>query len=89
MDPATYRRLLSTFGREKLQKQILVILAQREHRPKSFRRSEVASYIDRLQHDYAEPDWYQDLRRAERLSLFDGSQPNQLSLEMYDTFFRE
>jgi hypothetical protein len=70
-----------------MQKQILVILAQREHRLNSFRRSEVASYIDRLQHDYAEPDWYQHLRRAERLSLFDSSQPNQLSMDLYDTFF--
>ena len=67
---------------------ILVILAQKKHQPGSFQRSEVAAFINRLQIDHPEPDWYQDLKRAERLSLFDGSQPNQLSLEMYDTLFR-
>ncbi len=89
MNPKTYQRLVEKHGRDKLQKHLLVVLAQKEHRPSSFRKSEVAALIDRLQKDHAEPDWYQHLRRAERLSLFDGSQPNQLSLEMYDTFFQK
>jgi hypothetical protein len=66
-----------------------VILAQKEHHARSFQRSEVAAFINRLQHDHPEPDWYRDLKRAERLSLFEGTTPNQLSLDMYQTFFRE
>jgi hypothetical protein len=89
LDANAYRRLLSKFGRDKMQKHLLVVLAQKEHDPRSFRRSEVAAYIDRLKNDHAEPDWYQDLKRAERLSPFDGSQPNQTSLDMYGTFFRD
>jgi hypothetical protein len=85
----TYHRLLAKFGPQKIQKHILVILAQKEHQPGSFQRSEVAAFINRLQNDHPEPDWYQDLKRTERLSLFEGSQPNQLSLEMYGTFFRD
>lgn len=87
--PLTYRHLVSKFGRELVQKHIAVTLAQKEHHPGSFERSEVAAFIDRLQHDYAEPDWLQDLRRAERLSPFEKIQPNQLSLDMYETFFRD
>lgn len=89
LDANAYRRLLSKFGRAKMQKHLLVVLAQKEHDPRSFRRSEVAAFIDRLKNDHAEPDWYQDLKRAERLSPFDGSQPNQTSLDMYGTFFRD
>ncbi|GEM_PF-2428593 len=89
MTPQTYRRLLAEFGRPRMQKHILVILAQKEHRPRSFRRSEVATYIDRLQNDYAEPDWFASLKKAERVALFDEIQPNQLSLEMYGDFFRK
>ena len=66
-----------------------MILAQKEHQPGSFQRSEVAAFVNRLQNDHPEPDWFQDLRRAERLSPFEGSQPNQTSMEMYQTFFRE
>ena len=72
-----------------MQKHILVILAQKEHRPRSFRRSEIATYVDRLQNDYAEPDWYASLKKAERVAPFDETQPNQLSMELYGTFFRE
>jgi hypothetical protein len=88
MPPQTYRRLLAEFGQAKMQKHVLVILAQKEHRPQSFRRGEVATYVDRLQKDYAEPDWFASLKKAERVALFDEVQPNQLSLEMYGDFFR-
>ncbi len=89
MNPLTYHRLLSKFGRELLQKHVAVILAQKEQHPGSFTKSEVAALVDRIQHDYAEPDWYQDLKRAERLSPFEEIQPNQLSMEMYEAFFRD
>jgi hypothetical protein len=89
IDAKTYHRLLAKFGPQKIQKHILVILAQKEHQPGSFQRSEVAAFINRLQNDHPEPDWYQDLKRTERLSLFEGSQPNQTSMEMYQTFFRD
>ena len=85
----TYRKLVSKYGRERLQRHIVVILAQKESLPGSFQRSEVAAFINRLQHDHPEPDWYRDLKRAERLSPFDGSQPNQHSLDLYGTFFRD
>lgn len=84
-----YRRLLSQFGRDMIQKHIAVILAQKEHHPRSFKKSELAAFINRLQHDHAEPDWFQDLKRAERLSPFQETVPNQLSMEMYKTFFHE
>ena len=89
MTPQAYRRLLGEFGQAKLQKQILIVLAQKEHRPRSFRRSEVATFVDRVQNDYSEPDWFASLKKAERVALFDEIQPNQLSLEMYDNFFRQ
>jgi hypothetical protein len=86
---ATYRRLVSRFGRDLIQKHVLVVLAQKEHRPGSFQKSELATLINRLQHDHPEPDWYQDLRRAERLAQFTDVEPGQLSLNLYGTFFRE
>lgn len=89
MSPQTYRRLLAEFGPAGMQKHILVILAQKEHRPGSFRRSEVATFIDRLQNDYAEPDWFASLKKAERVALFDEIQPDQLSMEAYGNLFRQ
>ena len=84
-----YRRLVSKFGRDMMQRHINVVLAQKENRPASFRTSEVAAFINRLQRDHPEPDWYQDLKRAERLAPFTKITPSQLSLDAYGTFFRE
>lgn len=89
VSPLIFRRLVSRFGRERMQKHIAVILAQKEHHPGSFTKSEIAAYINRMQHDHPEPDWYQSLKRAERLSLLDEVKPNQLSMDVYGTFFRE
>ncbi len=89
LPPPVYRKLVCTFGRDKLQKHVAVVLAQKEHRPKSFTKSEVAAFIDRLQHDRPEPDWYRALQNAERLSPFRTIQPNQPSLDLYGTFFRD
>jgi hypothetical protein len=89
--PVLFRRLVSRYGREPLQKHVLVVLAQKELHPGSFQRSEVAALVDRLQHDYPEPDWYRALKRAERVSPFAPAAeevPSQLSMEMFDTFFR-
>jgi hypothetical protein len=86
---AVYSQLLAKFGRNSLQRHVTVILAQKESRPKSFNKSELAALINRLQHNHPEPDWYQALRRAERLSPLTKVQPNQLSLDLYGTFFRE
>jgi len=88
LNPHVFRVLVARFGREKMQKHICVLLAQKEHHPGSFTRSEVAAFIDRLQHDRPDPDWYQDLQRAERLSRFDKIQPNEQSARVYETFFR-
>ena len=44
----------------------------------SFTKSEVAAFVDRLKNDYVAPDWYADLDRQERLSLFKKVTPNQL-----------
>jgi hypothetical protein len=71
-----YRSLVTRYGRDLIQKHIGVILAQKEHRPGSFHRSEVAALVDRVQHDHPEPDWYQDLKRAERLSPFEELKPH-------------
>jgi len=89
MTPLLYRRLVAQYGRERMQKHTLVILAQKESRPGSFQRSEIAAFIDRLKNDHPEPDWFQLLKRAERLSPFEEVQPNQLSMEIYGAFFRE
>jgi len=72
-----------------MQKQVVVVLAQKEHHPADFTKSELAAFINRCQHNHPEPDWYKDLRRAERVAMFDGVEPNQLSMDVYDTFFRE
>jgi len=89
MTPLLYRRLVAQYGRERMQKHTLVILAQKESRPGTFQRSEIAAFIDRLKNDHPEPDWFQILKRAERLSLFEEVQPNQLSMDIYGAFFRD
>jgi len=76
------------YGRDLLQKHLRVILAQKERDLGAFTKSEVAALVDRINHDYSDPDWYADLRRQERLSPFEEKQPNQLSLAMYENFFR-
>jgi hypothetical protein len=85
--PHVFRKLASQFGREKMQKHVSVILAQKETHPGSFQKSEIAAFINRLQHDHPEPDWYQDLKRAERLSPFEKVEPNQLSMDLYGDIF--
>lgn len=85
----TFRRLVTRFGREAMQKHVAIVLAQKEHRPASFQKSELAAFINRMQNNHPEPDWYQDLRRAERLARFDDVAPSQLSMDAYGTFFRE
>jgi hypothetical protein len=87
--PEIFRRLVAKYGRDLLQKHAAVVLAQKEHRPGSFQKSEVAAFVNRLQHNHPEPDWYQDLKKAERLAVFDEVQPNQLSLDLYETFFHD
>jgi hypothetical protein len=87
--PEVFRKLVARFGRELMQKHIAIVLAQKEHRPRSFQKSEIAAYINRMQHDHPEPDWYSDLRRAEQLARFDDVAPSQLSMEAYGTFFRD
>ncbi len=87
--PDTFRRLVSKFGRARMQKHVVIVLAQKEHHPGDFKKSELAAFINRCQHDHPEPDWYRDLKRAERVAGFDGVKPNQLSLDVYQTFFRE
>jgi len=86
--PDTFRRLVARFGRDVLQRQIVVILAQKEHHPGQFTKSELAAFINRCQHDHPEPDWFCDLRRAERVAKFDEVVPNPTSQELYETFFR-
>ena len=86
--PPVYRNLVSKFGRDLLQKHIVIVLAQKENFPGTFTKSELAAFINRLQHDHPEPDWYRDLKRAERLSPFEQTVPNQLSMELYGAFFR-
>jgi hypothetical protein len=88
LSPHLFRALVAQFGRDKMQKHVCVILAQKEHHPGSFSKSEVASLINRLQHDHPEPDWYQDLQRAERLSGFEKILPNEQSSRVYETFFQ-
>lgn len=87
--PGVYRRLLSKHGRSLLQKHVAIILAQKEHHPGSFKKSELAALINRLQKNHPDPDWYRDLKRAERLSLFEESQPNQRALDLYGTLFTD
>lgn len=88
VNPIVFQIWLDKYGRNKIQKHIRVILAQKEHQPASFRKSEVAAFVDRLKHDYSDPDWYADLSHQERLALFDESKSSQVSMEMYKDFFR-
>ncbi len=86
--PMVFRAWVEKFGQNRIQKHIRVILAQKEYRPGTFGRSEVAALVDRLNKDYADPDWYAELKREERLSIFDEVTPNQLSMGIYENFFR-
>ena len=87
--PQTFRRLVTRFGRERDAEAHPHHARPEGASPRSFHRSELAAFINRLQHDHAEPDWYQDLKRAERLSLLSEVQPNQLSMDLYGTFFQK
>lgn len=87
--PDTFRALVTKFGRAVMQKQIVVVLAQKEHHPGDFKKSELAAFINRCQHDHPEPDWYRDLRRAERVAGFAEVTPGARSADVYRTFFRE
>jgi len=86
--PIVFHAWVEKYGRELLQKHLRVILAQKEHEGGSFKKREGAARVDRGKHDYAEPDWYADLHRQERLSPFRETTPNQRSMEVYENFFR-
>jgi len=86
--PILFHAWINKYGRRLLQKHLRVILAHKEREPGHFKKSGVAALVDRLNHDYSDPDWYSDLRRQERLSPFEEKQANQLSLVMYENFFR-
>ena len=86
--PATFRALVAKFGRARMQKQIVVVLAQQEHHPGDFKKSPLAAFINRCQHDHPEPDWYRDLKRAERVAKFAEVTPGARSADVYRTFFR-
>ena len=86
--PIVFHAWVEKYGRELLQKHLRVILAQKEHEVGSFKKSEVAALVDRVKHDYADPDWYADLHRQERLSPFRETTSNQHSMEVYENFFR-
>lgn len=88
MNALTFRHLVSEYGRDKMQKHIAIILAQKEHRPKSFSKSEVAAFVNRLQNDHPSPDWYVELQKEERLAGLDKVEANQLSKELYGNLFR-
>lgn len=88
MNALTFRRLVSEYGRDKMQKHIAIILAQKEHRPKSFSKSEVAAFVNRLQNDHPTPDWYVALQKEERLAGLDKVEANNLSKEIYNSLFR-
>jgi hypothetical protein len=89
VSPETFRRLVAQFGRDVIQKHVAVVLAQKEHRPGSFQKSELAAFINRMQRNHPEPDWFQDLRRAERRARFDDVAPSQLSMDLFGTMFRD
>lgn len=83
-----YRRLLSEFGRTRLQKHIDIVLVQKEHHQGTFRKSEVATFINRVQNDFAHPDWYTDLSRTSDLAGFDDIQPSDLTKKLYQSICR-
>lgn len=88
MNALTFRRLVSEYGRNKMQKHIAIILAQKEHRPKSFSKSEVAAYVNRLQNDHPAPDWYVELQKEERLAGLEKVEANPSTKELYGKLFR-
>jgi len=86
--PIVFHAWVEKYGRDLLRKHLRIILAQKERDLGGFTKSEVAALVDRVKHDYSDPDWYADLKRQERLSPFEETVPNQLSMEMYENFFR-
>ena len=65
MEDKVYRYLLKQHGREKMQKQLRFHVAQKTLQPGSF-RSEVAAFIDRLNHDHGPPACYDDYVRQQQ-----------------------
>lgn len=79
-----YRRLLSEHGRESLQRHAHIVLAQKQCQPGSFRKSEVAAFVNRVKHNHPAPDWYAAKLRKPRLDA-KGIQPSAKIRKLYDS----
>ena len=71
LSPAAYRRLLKEHGRAHVQRHMHVIVAQKRHAPGSFRRSEVAAFVDRVKNDHPNPSWYTPALATPRIDFAD------------------
>jgi hypothetical protein len=83
-----YRHWLAKFGRKRLERHAPIVAAQIEQRPETVLRSEIATFVDRLNKDYREPpDWYQKQLSKDQLPKFEKVQPSQTSMELYGVCF--
>lgn len=87
LHPQVYQNLKAEYGEQRLQRHIRVVLAQKERDPKSFTKSEAATFVDRVKQDYADPDWYQQELHGNQLCMFDDIQPNQQSQQLLHAVF--
>lgn len=81
---SVYQRLLSQYGRQCLQRHVDVVLAQKDVRPGTFTKSEIAVFINRVQHNHPPPAWYEDYTKAKDLAGFENIQPTQSTQNLYD-----
>lgn len=83
-----YRRLLADHGRARLQKHVTIVLTQKEVHPQSFKRSPLATALDRIKHDYAAPDWFAQTDRSNTLSDLGKITPNTAANRLYEAISR-
>jgi hypothetical protein len=83
-----YLRLLAEYGRDRLQKHLEVVLAQKELLPGTFKKSEVATFVNRVQHNHAPPSWYTpELNRP--AVAFDQIEPSAVTESLYQAITRD
>ena len=82
-----YQNLRAEFGEPRLKKHLAVVLQQQRNFPHSFKKSPVAAFVARVQHNYAPPDSYIPERHKTERQLAQ-IEPCLLTDKLSQTIFR-
>jgi hypothetical protein len=82
-----YQNLRAEFGERRLKKHLAIVLQQQRNFPHSFKKSPVAAFVARVQHNYAPPDSFIP-QRLEHERRLDQIEPGLLTDKLSQTIFR-